>query len=155
MTENLKLWKTLDDAILELEEGKAKGIICPCCKQFAKIYNRKLNSAMAYSLILVAKYFEENPNETSVHVEQYLSKTTRATDFYKLRFWGMIEETDKTSYWRVSQKGFDFVNNKIKAPKKVAIYNNQFIGESEEQTSIVDALGDNFDFPELMGSSLN
>jgi hypothetical protein len=155
MNDTMNLWKTLDEAIAEMEEGKVKGIVCPCCKQFAKIYNRKLNSAMAYSLILVAKYFEENPHESSVHVEQYLSKTTRATDFYKLRFWGLIEESDRTSHWMVSPKGFDFVNNKVKVPKKVAIYNNEFIGESRDQTSIVEALGDKFDFSELMGSSLD
>ena len=148
-------WRTLDDATREVEAGKPKGIICPCCKQYAKIYNRKLNSAMGYSLILVVKYFKYNPEQEWVHVERYLSKKTRATDFYKLRFWGLIEEGEQSGHWKVLPKGVEFALNQITVSKKVAIYNNEFLDESDEQTTIIDSLGEHFDFYELMGAPLD
>lgn len=149
------LWMTLEDAIRLVEGGKPKGITCPCCKQYAKIYNRKLNSAMAYSLILVVKYFKYNPEQEWVHVERYLSKKTRATDFYKLRFWGLIEEGAQSGHWKVLPKGVAFATNQITVAKKVAIYNNEFLDESDDQTTIIDSLGDHFDFGELMGAPLD
>jgi hypothetical protein len=149
------LWKTLDDAIKEVEAGKPKGITCPCCKQYAKIYNRKLNSAMAYSLILVVKHFKYNPEQEWVHVERLLSKKTRATDFYKLRFWDLIEEGEQSGHWKVLPKGIEFASNKITVPKKVAIYNNEFLDDSEEQTTIIESLGEHFDFYELMSTPLD
>ena len=146
---------TLDEAKEELQSRLDKGATCPCCGQFAKIYNRKLNSAMAYSLILVAKYFGANPWEEWLHVERYLSRKTRATDFYKLKFWNLIEEGPKSSHWKILPLGYSFVNNQVLVPKKVSIYNNVLIEPSTSTTTIVEALGNHFNYFELMGAKLD
>jgi hypothetical protein len=146
---------TLDEAKTELKKRLDKGATCPCCGQFAKIYNRKLNSAMAYSLILVAKYFEANPWEEWLHVERYLSRKTRATDFYKLKFWGLIEEGPKSSHWKILPLGTAFVNNQVSVPRKASIYNNMLIEPSTSTTTIVEALGDHFNYADLMGARLD
>lgn len=145
---------TLDEAKEELQSRLDKGATCPCCGQFAKIYNRKLNSAMAYSLILVAKYFDANPWEEWLHVERYLSRKTRATDFYKLKFWNLIEE-GKSSHWKILPLGYSFVNNLVLVPKKASIYNNMLIEPSSSTTTIIEALGSHFKYAELMGARLD
>jgi len=34
-------------------QNAREGVVCPCCGQYAKVYRRKLNSSMAYVLILI------------------------------------------------------------------------------------------------------
>jgi hypothetical protein len=152
----------LSVARAKLEKDREKGAHCPCCDQYAKIYNRKLNSAMAKSLILVEKYFNKPYAEEYLHIENYLAKYTRATDFYKLRFWGLIESKGEqrrdgsphAGFWKMLPKGHEFVRNQIRVPMRVALYNDEFMGESDETISIVEALGEHFDYQELMKSDL-
>lgn len=154
------MWLSVAKA--KLEQDREKGTHCPCCGQYAKIYNRKLNSAMARSLILVDKYFSRPDAEEYLHVENYLARYTRATDFYKLRFWGLIESKGErrsdgsphAGYWKMLPKGHAFVRNQVRVPMRVAIYNDEFMGESSETISIIESLGEHFDYHELMKSDL-
>jgi hypothetical protein len=43
--------ETLAEAQDWLRERLPDGAKCPCCTQFAKVYRRKINSAMAWQLI--------------------------------------------------------------------------------------------------------
>jgi hypothetical protein len=153
---------TLIQARKNVMSDREKGTRCPCCDQYAKIYNRKLNSAMARSLILVDKYFSMPDAEEHLHVERYLTKYTRATDFYKLRFWGLIEAKDRSivdgipnaGYWKMTQLGKDFVRDLVRVPARVAIYNDSFMGHSTDTINITEALGQKFDYIELMRATL-
>ena len=47
--------ETVKEAKTFLRKNFDQGIDCPCCGQFVKKYKRKLNSSMAYALILIGK----------------------------------------------------------------------------------------------------
>lgn len=49
---------TLNTAREEFRAGLEKGTKCPCCKRYAKIYNRKLTPAMVEGLIMFYAYRE-------------------------------------------------------------------------------------------------
>ena len=118
-----------------LRENLDEGVTCPCCGQYAKRYKRKLNSSMAAALC----WLWTHP---------------------KLAWWGFIEEKPKEEHhkgrtsglWRVTQLGADFARSCVSVPRYAFVYN----GTVEDFTtgdaiSIRCALGDRFDYAELMG----
>ena len=140
-------------------EGKK----CPHCNQYVKLYKRKITSSMAYALILIQKYFDNNDEEW-LHVTNYLSKLNIPTavkggDFAKLMHWKLLikmketrdDGSDRVGYWKVTQKGKDFIKGNVKVPKFAGIYNQKFYGFSGDLISIKDALGTKFKYDELMG----
>lgn len=156
-------WVTLQEAREYVKEGSKKGVSCPCCQQYAKIYKRKINSGMARVLIhLYIEYFETA--QEWVQVKEFLrqKKYRNNHDWTLLRFWGLLEpkekeETDpkKMKYnglWRVTVWGKQFVTDtRFKVNERAMIYNNTFKGfVDEKEINIKDALGSKFDYQELM-----
>ena len=95
------------------------------------------------------------------HVSEIMKdiSSTGSNDFSKLRYWKMIEQqpnTDtkkKTSgFWKVTEFGKLFVNMKVTVPKYALIYNKKKFGFSDEQVSIIQALGKEFNYQELMSN---
>jgi hypothetical protein len=149
-----------------IEEGKAllrenfeEGIECPCCGQRVKRYARNLYSTQAYCLIRLYR-ITELEGEDFYHWRKLIENVggSLGEDFPKLRFWGLIREADTrtldrnaSGYWKITQKGKDFVLGIISVPKKVYIFNNKFRGFSDDTITIQQALKDKFDYRELMG----
>jgi hypothetical protein len=155
--------RTLAEAQAWLKERQDKGEHCPCCGQFSKIYKRKLNSAMAATLIFVNRYFAQHPEAEWLHVERYLKGIPKIPpslrgDFPKLRYWNLLEaqsaERDdgnpRVGMYRITEKGKRFVRGKVQVPKQVILYNQGVLGFSEESLHIVEALGEHFDYDEMM-----
>lgn len=150
---------TIKEAKDFLRENYKEGCECPACGQTVKLYKRKLNSAMAYGLILLTRCQEQG----YFHIEDFL-KTQECPssirgDIPKLRYFGLIQamkttETGgpaKAGYYIVTQKGRDFVDGKLTVPKSVNLYNNKQYGFSEDHVNIKRALGSKFNYNELMG----
>lgn len=127
---------------------------CPCCDQTVKLYKRTINSTTAYDLI----HFEKRVADGEyMHIKHINTSAAGGGDFAKLRLWGLIEEkfnesTGKRSsgYWRITQKGRDFVNAKVMVRKYALIYNGKFLGFDGGMVTIKDSLGKHFDYAELM-----
>lgn len=129
------------------------GASCPCCTQFAKVYKRKINAGMARSLISLHRL---SASSEWIHVPTALSARSREEG--KLRYWGLLEEEKerredggRAGYWRVTDKGHQFALNRITVPKYAKVYDDRFRGLEGDPRSIIDALGDKFDYNELMG----
>lgn len=149
----------LEEAKQLLRDNWQEGIECPCCRQYVKLYKRKLNSAMAYVLVMMDRaptgYF---------HVENWLkTQNTPASlrgDFPKLHYWGLIEAKEATredgsprvGYYRITEKGRKFVHGLIEVPARAQLFNQKFYGYDGDPISIKQALGDKFNYEELMGS---
>lgn len=155
----------------DLEAAKAfvqqhlrDGVTCPTCGQFCKVYRRKLNSTMAYALVLIYTHFKLHPEHPWIHVASFLVNTKRDSsvaggDVVKLRFWGLLERapgdrddgSDRVGRYRMTEIGRQFVEGRIAVPRYVYLYNQMLLRLSEEMTTIQDALGDRFRYDELMG----
>lgn len=141
---------TLDEAKrwTETERRKKEGCRCPCCGLYNKVYRRKLNSGMAYFLIKLCRMVKDEDGWVVVKWGR-----TVTGDYSKLRYWGIIEQKKgKSNTWRVTPKGSLFVLGCLDVPRYAFIFDSQCLGFSKEQTSIHDALGDKFDYTELMYS---
>jgi hypothetical protein len=148
-----QLFTTLKESIEWVSENQKDGCICPCCEQISKIYKRRLNSGMAYELIALYKIsiFGEY-----VHHSRF-SETTGG-EISKLRYWGLVIEKPKSDdkntrtsgFWAITEKGIDFVLNKIKVSRHLFLYDAKFLGFSKEETNIIESLGKSFNYEELM-----
>lgn len=149
---------SVEEAKLFIEQNVDKGILCPCCNQFVKKYKRKLHHSMALTLIYLCRYDRRAYNWIDVKdfLRQYKLKNTH--DWTLLKHWGLIhekpkDETSKTrtsGYWKITEKGYLFMENKIRVPERIILLNNDFLGYSENTTDIKEALGNYFNYEELM-----
>lgn len=160
----------LNDSISEekkrLRAEFHKGTKCACCGQSVKLYKRKINSGMALFLIglwrLECRHQETLPGMigreffSNKQVMNEMDLTASSLDYSVMKHFGIIEprisEGGKkdSGYWRLTREGIDFVANGKKVNKHVLIFDNKKQGFSDEFTTIQEALGDKFDFQELM-----
>jgi|18_taG_2_1085343.scaffolds.fasta_scaffold65661_2 hypothetical protein len=151
--------KTLEEAKEHLRENYKDGTRCPCCDQFVKQYKRKINSTMAYGLILMNKNPSWLHSETFFHSIEKVPSSIRG-DLPKLRHWGLIEKEESgkedgnpnQGLYRITQAGKDFVAKRITVSKYAYSYNNKIQGFSEESCTIDQCLGNNFNYSELMAT---
>lgn len=138
-----------------LKENWKEGVICPCCNQVVKLYQRKIYATMA--ILLIALYKQTHPKYDFIHINEFRGNNGTG-DFAKLRYWEMINEKpnddnpDKrtSGYWSITQKGIDFITNRIIVPKYVLLYDSRVFGFSDDKISIEQALGKKFKYTELM-----
>lgn len=130
---------TLADAKVWLRRRVRKGAECPCCRQFAMVYERTITGAMAVALIVIERFFRGNTEGEWLHAPTYLTKhcpvgvAVRGGDYAKLVHWGLLEERPKvrddgskrSGYYKITEKGVGFVHSRITVPKHIAIYNQR------------------------------
>lgn len=156
------MMKTLAEAKQELRNNFQKGMNCPCCGQFVKLYKRKLNKTMVYALTIIYKLHKEHGFDKYFKMNEEIAKMNIPSsniEYAKLNYWGLLEEKENTDYskktsgyWRLTSTGIDFLENKIDVPTHVFIYNNKVQGFSKEKTFIQEALGNHFNYKELMSN---
>jgi hypothetical protein len=143
--------KTLEEAKSECRMGWEKGLNCPCCTQYVKLWKHSINSAIAMLLI----YMYHTKREW-VHI----MKETKFTTMYGIaQFWGVIIQKTKTpeddkrasGFWKLTDLGVDFVTGKISIPRYLYLYNDKVIRISEEKCTIKSCLTKKFSYSELMG----
>lgn len=135
-----------------LREHVEEGVDCPACTQHVKLYKRKVNSGMAVSLIKLYRAAGLGWQHIATTLEN------RHADEAKLRYWGLMEEGDerredggRAGWWRVTEKGRDFVLGHITVPKYARVFDARLFRLEGEEVGIREALGDKFDYNELMG----
>lgn len=122
-----------------------------------KAYSRKLNSSMALVLILMFR----SGKQGYWHIENWLKEIKRPelrADYHKLRFWGLIEAkvgeredgSKRNGYYKITGRGMAFAEGKLIVQKSAVILNNKFQNFEGPEIKITDALGDKFNYDELM-----
>lgn len=116
---------------------------------------------MARWLIQLVRRFECEPRWYGVG--EPWSKHVDSRENAKLIYWGMVEqkpkEADNTSkrtsgLWKPTPRGVAFVHGRYSAPSYKFLYKNEVIFEDGELATIVDALGDDFNYGDLMSEGL-
>lgn len=148
--------ETLKEAKNHLRENYERGVNCPCCGQFVKKYKRSVYARIAKYLI---NLYHLNKHDSSKYFSVDEIKVKGDGDFAKLLYWNLIEEMPKnetdthkrtSGFWRITPLGKDFVENKIKISKYALVYNSKLLGFEGEQTSIIECLGKDFNYQELI-----
>lgn len=152
----------------EVIQGRKEGCHCPICGKYAREYKRQVNLTMVQTLWLVKDWYDNNdPSLTKwLHINDMLNELPSKSrpvkgggsgDWGKLRYWGLIEQkpgvrndgSAHNGHWRITQKGIDFLMDRIKIPKFVVVYNKKLIRVSDESVGVQDCLK-KFSYRELM-----
>jgi hypothetical protein len=128
---------------------------CPTCGRHAQLYRRKFHSSIARQLI---KLYRLGGTAHYIHASKLiLDGVTGAGDFTKAKYWGLIHsrintdaDTKSNGQWMLSAAGLAFVQGKLRIPAEVMVFDDEVTDESAETISINDALGDRFNYHELM-----
>lgn len=147
-----------------------EGVICPCCELPAKVYKRKLNSSMAYVLVLMIGEYDLNGG-AFMHVPSMINRkrlkpkvaAALRGDYAKLRYWNLIEQEKMpkkphgedahkktTGNWRPTTRGIQFAHGQIEVPSHAIVYGKRCMRLTETTTSVQGALGERWDYNELM-----
>jgi hypothetical protein len=156
---------TLSEAKHFVFENRYEGVVCPCCGQFARVYVRRITSAMCRGLIALYQLNRASPVEY-IHKNRIGKQLNGGEvafgggDFAKLIYWGLIEEKNKdeadkaagrtSGYWRITEMGNRFVENIAVVPETVSLYSGKIVQISEDRVSIKHALRNKFNYEELM-----
>jgi len=133
---------------------------CVTCGQLAKEYKRPLYSSMALALIYLCKLYQQT--DDWVHVNDVIKKTLRHNialggDLAKLQHWGLIlqqpnnDSNKRTSgFWKPTKEGMDFAFHGGKVMSHVKFYNGRSNGFAGDKIGVTEALGEKFNYAELM-----
>jgi hypothetical protein len=128
---------TIVEAKQYLKDNIKKGVKCPCCGQFAKLYSRKINSGMVLFLIGLYRLSKRNGIQefSNDFVFKEMDLNVRSLDYSILKHFGLIQEsvnTDsgkkKSGNWIITEAGINFAEGKVSVAENVLIYNNKVIG---------------------------
>lgn len=146
---------TVAGARAELRTLVDEGHTCPLCKQFAKVYRRKINSTQARALIIIHR--QCGTDWAYLPSLRMALAPHHSNEEPKLRYWGLLEERPinrgdggRAGEWRVTELGQRFVKGEVTVQKYARIYNGHCLGFVGERISIREALGDKFNYDELM-----
>ena len=144
---------TLEEARSALRELVEEGHTCPLCTQFAKVYKRTIHGRMAADLI---KVYKTVPVWEWFHLPSVLGY---GGDFAKMTHWGLIEEEGslrddggRAGWWRLTTAAEEWIEQRSSMLKYARIYDGRSLGLTGPPLTIVEALGKNFDYSELMAS---
>jgi hypothetical protein len=137
---------------------------CNECGQYIKLYRRKIYASVVKRLMGLYKLNKICPDKF-FHVNEIYSFVPGKVlngDFTLGKWFDLIEElkhnddpTKKTSgRWRITEKGNLFIENKITIPKYVLLYNHEQYGFEGEEVSVLECLGKNFNYSELMTNGM-
>lgn len=141
---------TLAEAKAWMLEHVEEGADCLLCAQFAKVYKRKIHRTMARDLIRMWRHAGRQWFR--------LPDVAPNGDNAKFQYWGLIEPgggvredgSDRTGWWRFTEAGQDWVLGWTTVPKYARIYNGNCLGLVGDQVGIREALGNRFNYDELM-----
>lgn len=153
-----------------LRANAHEGAMCPACAQTVKVYKRRINSMMAYALLLIYRHFERDAADW-LHVSTFLlqqglsAKVAAAIrgDYAKLKHFGLLEAKEdlglerrrdgnpRVGLYRITELGRRFVRGEVRVRRYIYQYNKQTVEvECAETVSIYEALGKRFNYREIM-----
>jgi hypothetical protein len=145
---------TVSAAFMEsLKQGEACD--CPTCGRHAQIYRRKFHASIARQLI---RLYWLGGTAHYIHASKLiLPEVSGAGDFSKAKYWGLIyqqintdPDTKCNGMWMLSAEGVAFVRGQHRIAREVFVFDDEVQGMSAETITIAEALGDRFNYHELM-----
>lgn len=157
LTDNSTLKEASDWLVDHVETGAE----CPCCRRFAKIYLRPINSGMALAILTMFRAEGLRPVHTPTVLRGVGAASRNET---MLRYWQLLEqaiEVNQVGWWRVTSKGKDWIEGRISVPRYARVWEHELLnlqetrryGESGKLVSFEEAFGSQFDLDELLSAN--
>ena len=139
-------------AVIEADGGH-----CPCCDRWGKVYRRNLNASMARALIWLVN--QPDRGDGWVHVPSSAPAwMLRTQQLPTLHLWGLVNDFPRetklasSGLWQATPAGVEFAHNRSTVSKYVYVYNNELQDKGGVDISIIDALGNKYNYHEIMAN---
>tara|TARA_R110002020_G_scaffold257294_2_gene470939 strand:+ start:85 stop:660 length:576 start_codon:yes stop_codon:yes gene_type:complete len=164
-TEHVHFWDAPPPTELaKLRAAASQPLIsCECCGGPIKCYKRKLTStAAAIMCFLYSTNYRPGQKQYDLpwtHKRKIPREFVHGGEIAQLKHWNLMEEKlnddsgKRTSgIWRLTQRGVVFVRGGCKVPSHIFVQSprNKLLGFEETKTDIETALGNRFNYEELM-----
>lgn len=146
------------DDLFRTVRTEIKGTECPCCGRLVKVYRRKLHTEMAAFLCRLVRHYQSERRYYSTR-EMCPALTKASTDGSYLTHWGLVrrepsrsenESGGRAGLYAPTEMGIEFVHRRCTVPARVHLLCGEVVGWGNEHISIEKALGDKFDYHQLM-----
>lgn len=141
---------SLSSARAAVRDGREEGVICPCCDQLVKVYQRRINLQMARA----ALWMSGTPAGKYVDMTKAPADIIRNREYSRLALWGLAEAEpgrgssgSRRGSWRLTEGGRLFVNGVLRVAEHVTVLNGRVIDVSRGTIGIGRVKG--FDFMEV------
>ena len=126
------------------------GASCPCCGRWSKIYKRTINNTMIRTLRWMAdlSIFPGDIINIPMEARAYKDGYDYGKQYSTLRWWGLIEPSEGSGNWIVTDKGYRFLGGTGSAPEWVHTNNGEVIELGPE--IYIDQVDKNYDHEETM-----
>jgi len=138
---------------------KNDGGRCPCCKRWGKINGYQVTSTQTRGMIWMIKRFRKNEWIDLGRAPKWIlrAKTMSILQHWKLlerKAKGVDEDKRGSGFWRLTEKGRDFVRKKTTIPKYAFVFDNRVIKFSSQRVDVLTSLGKKFSYSELMSTRM-
>jgi hypothetical protein len=148
-----------------------KGGYCAVCDKWGKINTLPLTGSMVKALIWLH-------HEHVLSGDKWINVPARAPRYVMrsysistLKHWNLVAQryvppptkeeikegaprkTKTSGMWQITTHGVDFLNEVIKVPKKLFVYNDTRVGASDEYITARECFEEEFNYDELMSST--
>lgn len=165
--------KARADLRAEFRARLDEGTTCQCCGRWAKRYRRHINATMAGCLCTMVAMTRERlarGEDTWLRAEDVGQRLRQSMHFAKVSYphgelgklaflpWGLVEgkATDPhgkkkaSGLWRVTARGFAFVEGNLTVPRYLWVYDNHVDSASDEQIGLRQCFKHTFNYEELL-----
>lgn len=152
--------KTLAQARREYAKViKNDGGNCPCCSRWGKIHGYQVTSTHTRGMIWMFKRFRKNEWIDLGRAPRWI---LRAKTMSVLQHWKLLERKAKdvdedkrgSGFWRLTEKGRDFIRNRTSISKYAFVFDNRVIKLSPQRVDVITTLGKKFSYNELMSTRM-
>lgn len=135
---------------------------CPLCNQSVHINKDKQTDSSTKNLLNLYYLTKESPDIEYFPSHKFCKGRNGAGRFAALRYHDFIIESvankestndgqkKNTGLWKLTDKGIDYCEGRIKIPKYILTYNRKFIGTDGPLMSIDEFLNEQFHYRKLM-----
>jgi len=117
-----------------MAQANDKGAECPVCKRNVKFRKRNFNSSMtmcATICLAISRLKHVVENDGWFHLtHEFENRRLNANtiEYARLTVFGLIEKSESSGFYRLTELGAEFVENRASIPSWVVMYNTQALG---------------------------
>ena len=123
--------------IVKLKAGKDK---CPLCGRLCRAYCKSLDKRLIKLAWDILIWMRENKRHAFNPKEVWLEDHQKINDFQKLHYFGIIERTHDSGWWKLTKKGYRFLMGEIQLPKRVWVFNNEILRDEQGNPVVEDEM---------------
>jgi len=129
--------KTVDNYKKSLSESPK----CPHCGASMAIHQHTLGKGLLDTFLLFSRAIKMSMT-SSIHLQKQLPlDKNQYNNFQKLRYFSLVsKDTVRSGYWSITEKGLDFIANRIAISISVKTFRNKIVESSNDKGFVNDLI---------------